>query len=36
MYVIREAEIDGVYRLARNLRDGDRLEVAGYGLTPRN
>jgi hypothetical protein len=27
MYVIREAEIGGVCRLARNLRHGDRPEV---------
>ncbi len=32
--IIREAEIGDVYRLARNLRDGDRLEVAGYGVAP--
>lgn len=34
MYFIREAEIADVYALARNLRDGDRLEVAGYGVAP--
>jgi hypothetical protein len=34
VYLIRDAEIADVYRLARNLRDGDRLEVASLGLTP--
>jgi hypothetical protein len=34
VYLIREAEIADVYRLARNLRDGDRLECASYGVTP--
>jgi hypothetical protein len=34
-YLIRDAEIADVYALARNLRDGDRLECAGYGLSPR-
>lgn len=34
MYLIRDAEIADVYRLARNLRDGDRLEVASLGFTP--
>jgi hypothetical protein len=34
VYVIRDAEIADVYQLARNLRDGDRLEVASLGVTP--
>ncbi len=34
MYLIRDAEIADVYALARNLRDGDRLEVASLGVTP--
>jgi len=34
MYLIREAEIADIYRLARNLRDGDRLEVTSLGTTP--
>jgi hypothetical protein len=35
LYLIRDAEISDVYALAKNLRDGDRLEVASLGLTPR-
>jgi hypothetical protein len=34
VYLIRDAEIADVYALARNLRDGDRLEVASLGFTP--
>ncbi len=34
VYLIREADIADVYRLARNLRDGDRLECASLGFDP--
>jgi len=34
MYLIRPAEICDLYKLARNLRDGDRLEVTSLGLHP--
>lgn len=33
-YFLRPAEITDVYTLARNLRDGDRLEVTSLGLSP--
>lgn len=33
-YLIRPAEICDLYKLARNLRDGDRLEVTSLGLSP--
>lgn len=32
---VRPSQVSDVYRLAANLRENDRIEVAGFGLDPR-
>lgn len=34
-YLIRESEVGDIYALAKNLRDGDRLEIASLGKEPK-